>query len=312
MSSFPVVFDVIDKLSVFPEIEEIEKEDDSSSATQMDGEEVRELVKVVDYKALDKYFKNKVDNNQGELKKYLQKLRVHGYDDADFPGKKCMKVVYVKRSGRLFAVGPALARQSKRARAIACGAFADDVDFVGSVPNMFVQVAKDEEMTAMVPTTIAVVKNLAVIRAFLQEYYDVSPDEVKKLIMKCFFSGKPVDDNPLLWAIASELRAFSAELMSKPKYQDLLGQHTDRRNPMASRLACIMFEKENSTSQRLVADLAEKMGANLHVSAFIFDGAIIIRKDYSDPSSELLDICLASFSEMDIAKVAKKPWPEVA
>ena len=133
--------------------------------------------------------------------------------------------------------------------------------------------------------------------------------DVKKLLLKLFFGGTPFDENPFLWGVCQEVRRVAAALVEMDKYMFVNREYHDRPNPLASRLARILFERENETLARLIASLKEKMGAVVDIIAYMFDGVIVMLQPRDETTVATLNDCLVDFSAKDIVKVIVKPWP---
>lgn len=72
------------------------------------------------------------------------------------------------------------------------------------------------------------------------------------MILKLFFGGLPKDSNPILWALAKEIRILSEALLGIDKNAGILPRYADHRNPKASSFASLLFARENAALKSLM------------------------------------------------------------
>ena len=62
------------------------------------------------------------------------------------------------------------------------------------------------------------------------------------MILKLFFGAKPVDDNPLSWVIAVEVRALATALLEKDMHPHLVETYKDRPIPTDGIYVCPTYK----------------------------------------------------------------------
>jgi hypothetical protein len=140
---------------------------------------------------------------------------------------------------------------TKEARAAACQSFAVDVDIANSIPSILVKLAGGLNLLDTCPFLCKYVANYEVWRLFLMDLYDETLDNVKVMILRCFFFGLPHDDNPMLWALCNDMYILGQHLLEDDKFSYLNGMFSTRRNPLASRIAYLGFGIEDSVIEEL-------------------------------------------------------------
>ena len=122
----------------------------------------------------------------------------------------------------------------------------------------------------------------------------------------CISGATPVDGNPLLWALKAELKAFVDCLLTKPRYAEVAGQYADSRNPMASRLAYILFHTEDQCLTECLDRLQGRMPGQLHIMTYMFDGAVVCLR--GEGTAERLQESLDSINSTSPVQMVVKQW----
>eukprot|EP00973_Karenia_brevis_P048478 6728662-Karenia_brevis.AAC.1 len=299
-NEYPVVFDVQSRLQNaklfddnFTELDVgvNNKKLQIPVATQMESDPDPSVVLievVVNLEDLKAYVKTLKDVSQKAEKtlinSYLKRIRTHGEDDTRFPHGKVLQILYIERSGRLFAIGISQQQMANKTRAVCAGAWSDavmpapqvtlDLDFVNCVISVAAYLAEEHGLADSAQIIMKLAGDPFKYRKWLSAYYSIDEKEVKKVIYQVVFGGVPPDDNPFLWQLKEECFLLSQELLLIPEYQHFAELYTDRANPAASRMAAILFTCENQFLMKFKA-VIEASQAEFNTSVLMFDGMVV-------------------------------------
>ena len=190
--------------------------------------------------------------------------------------------------GRRYPHGPALAKLKKCYRALAVDNLCFYIDQKNAVPSCawtdaqsFLPHAEDRLSTWRLYQRYP-----SEWRAFLREFYELTPEDAKINITKIFSLGLPAYDIPFLWSLASDVSIFKDAALRAPQNQHLQKMFMSRKNPEATRLFYAVSPKEDSRTQELVS-FYRRDGLAIPM-AYIFDAAILTS---AAPPSSLEDRC---------------------
>ena len=271
-------------------------------------------IEVVNLNALVAYAALEKDRRLRQLRTYIRFARRDGYIDERFPGMVCFAVRYVRKHGfpgRRYAIGCAVQSLTREARAIAFGvlpaaedlSIAFDVDLKNSIPSCCARLARrlglDEHCTVL----MKYVEHVDEWKSAVAEYYELTVDEAKRLILKVFFGGAPPDENPMLWGLIRDVSTVRDAVLA----EYLTTVFTSRPRPTITRFAYALFAEEDALLRKLIHKITETM-PTAHISALIFDGCVVTFPS-SEPTTEGdLDAVLESFAIDFAVTPTIKPW----
>eukprot|EP00973_Karenia_brevis_P043884 6077265-Karenia_brevis.AAC.1 len=201
--------------------------------TQMaeDDIEVQLTEVVVNLENLKKYHRTMPNVSAADkaektvLGKYLKRLASAGQSDDRFPIGVTLLVEYIRKAGRLFAVGVSQQCLSNKSRSVCSGVMEDaanimtfDVDFVACIISAMCFLGESNGLAEMITTLIRVRDNPAAHRNFLKDLYSTDEKTVKQMLYRTVFGAKPTDGNPLLWSIAVESSQLAKALLDLPEW----------------------------------------------------------------------------------------------
>ena len=233
----------------------------------------------VDLGGLRAYAAAKTDRRQDQLEKFIELHESHGEEGAD--GLSHLKQRYAKKCiagwplGRRYGSFLCLQFLTKEARSAACKNFALGVDMENAHTACVLLLAAD--LALKWPRRYRT--HTSAWREAVARYYDVSPVEAKKILLKAMHGntaspgeqGVPRDPLPFVARLAADFFQAKDYLATKNEAARKHFETGGRRDPAATCLAYLLAEVEDAILSDILASLS---GGGCSVVAPIFDGAI--------------------------------------
>ena len=146
---------------------------------------------------------------------------------------------------RQIATAPSLQNFSSQARSVACRNIGIEVDMKNSVGVLTLKILDELQLNNDCPMLRKYVQNHQAWRKAVADYYHISLDEAKKLIISIFFGKAPRSDIPYLWKLKDEVELITDRVLQKDEYKELNKCFNDRPNPKYSRFAHVIAEIED-------------------------------------------------------------------
>ena len=251
-----------------------------------------------------------MDPKQPVLEAFIQRVEAEVVKDADLgPDAWKVKICYYRKFGigRRYAKGPSIQKLSRQARSAICGKYALDIDYENSMVAFATREAVKLVGEVRFPLMTRFTKYAKIFRELLMELYEVDKDVAKVMISCLLFAAAPMDENPLLWALALEFARCTDLLLRQPCNGNLNTMFSSRPNPRASRLSYLLGSMEDAGVEE-VCDHLRAAVPGLLTTTLMFDGVIVYPPEGSEAA---VATALADFSDSHGMKVLVKPWETV-
>ena len=235
------------------------------------------LQEVVNLGALKENARAGTDRRPGGLAAYVARCEREGRPVPGMAGGfVAVPVQYYRKHalpGRRYPVGMAAQFLTREARAVAFSPHALDFDMNNCHASLLLHFVEKSGSGGHFKTLRRFVHNVGAWRAMVSDYCGISLKEAKRELVKICYMGAPAADLPMLWALASEVRAAADLLLRDQAFSHLHGYFGDRTNPKATRLAYALFSLEDQALE----DMCQAVAAMNRGSVFtyMYDGAVV-------------------------------------
>ena len=227
---------------------------------------------------------DKPDARKPELvKSYIDLVENHGVSQPGFgDGWFSIKVQYYTKydiAGRLYGIGPHLARLPSDARSAVGGQRFYDFDQQLAHATLMLhhslRVCGKTANMGTFPVFRKYRQNYKKWRTFLEVYCDMSPKAANKSLQKVLYGGKPDVDLPFLWALWGEVQAAGQVLLGSQEFEYLRDMFGQRPFPHATRLFYALSSFEDEALSHFITDFKDTFPTG-NVNSLIYDGCICL------------------------------------